>query len=274
MRALRGLRSVIHLDNARVSAEPQEVFVHSSFAEFLENPHLSLNFSVQTEKALERLLSRCLDCMSSITLYSKASDKLHIRYAVVNWAWLWMCSCENFAISDSIPPEWLEMYERLRSIDIDLVACFVLAFTPGSEVTEGPHFPYTMAKNSRQHFLTEVLGDDIYASEPIAQQAVLHATASLTAAILHVLKPAHLDGGGWSGIFVDAVAKYLAGIVNVFGPWPNPNWHHDAVVLALKALLRESPADFASLREKVVEHVYRSHDWCKRLFDYVCSDNV
>jgi hypothetical protein len=281
MRALRGLRSVIHLDNvnARVSAQPEDIFVHLSFAEFLNNPHLSLNFTIRPEQALKRLVLGCLDCMSSITLYSKASDEPHVLYAVVDWPWLWWrCSCEMFASnsrqSRTILPEWLEMCQRLLSVD--LVACFVLAFTCGSQVIEGIScFPFVIAKNRPGHFLIKYLGDGTYHSEPLAQQAVLHVTTSFTAAILHLLKSVHINGSGWSAIFAEAVSCYLYEVVDIYKEGPGDDWSHDAVVLALKAILRESPTDFASLREKVAGRTgssYSRHCY-NRFFYYVCSDN-
>jgi hypothetical protein len=122
MRALRGLRSVIHLDNARVNTLPEVLFVHSSFVEFLRNPHLSLNFTIHPEKPLKRIVSGCLDCMSSIILHSKAPDEPHVQYAVVEWPWLWAdWCCRIEVINDSrqpwaIPPEWLDMCQRLLSL--------------------------------------------------------------------------------------------------------------------------------------------------------------
>jgi hypothetical protein len=280
MRALRGLRSVIHLDNARVDSRPKDLFVHSSFVEFLENPHLSLDFTVRPGKALKRLASRCLDFMSSITLDSKAPDELYVRYAVVNWAWLWYwCSHEVLAISNSrqpraIPPEWLEMCQRLLSID--LVACFVLAFTPGPKVADKQFFPLYIAKNGPKHFLIEALSDDIYPSEPIAQQAVLHVATSFTSAILHLLKPVHLDGGGWSETFAEAVLRYLGAVLNIWGKdLDNDEWSHDAIVLALKTLLHESPVDFVSLRQRIVEWNKEQHlfpqEGLERFFGCACS---
>jgi hypothetical protein len=280
MRALRGLRSVIHLDNARVSTQPEDLFVHSSFAEFLQNPRLSLNFTVQGGKTRKRLVSGCLDCMSPITLYSKAPDEPHVRYAVVNWPWLWQDwryhitpainnSCQPWAM----PPEWLEMCQRLLSVD--LVACFFLAFTPGLQgIGELLSFPVGMAKNGPKHILIRYPRNNTYHSELLAQQAVLHVTTSLTAAILHRLESAHTDGGRWSVIFAAAVECYLYEVLDLR---KEDDWSHDAVVLALKTLLRESPADFVSLRQRIVEMnqgryygLRRGLDW---FFDYICSDN-
>jgi hypothetical protein len=286
MRALRGLRSVIHLDNAWASTRPKHLFVHSSFVEFLRNPHLSLNFAICPGKALKRLVSGCMDRMSSITLYSKAPDEPHVRYAVVHWPWLWWDWCSELmpAIGNShqpgaIPPEWLEMCQRVLSVD--LVACFVLAFTPSSWlIEEAFYFPDGVAKNGPEHFLIAGLGNVTYHSEPLAQQAVWHATTSFTAAILHLLKPAHIVGGGWSAIFADALHSYLDEVVDIYKEEPECDWSHDAVVLALKTLRRESPTDFASLQQTTVKWRLESkasregqEQALNRFFDYICSDN-
>jgi hypothetical protein len=157
------------------------------------------------------------------------------------------------------------------------VACFVLAFTPGPQVIEKLiYLPSCMAKNGPGHFLIAGLGNDTYHSEPLAQQAMLHVTTSLTAAILHRLNSAHIDGGGWSVIFAEAVHCYLEEVLYICKE-PDYDWSHDAVVLALKALLRESPADFVSLRQRIVEcdeeHLFFAQAGLDRFFDCICSDN-
>jgi hypothetical protein len=224
--------------------------------------------------------------MSSITSYSKAPDEPHVHYAVLNWAswWrAWNVRLNPPAISDShqrraiqvIPREWLEMCQRLLSID--LVACFVVAFTPGFEVSTVPFFPSLTVKNGPEHLLVEYLGDDISHSEPLAQQAVLHVATSFTAAILHLLKPAHLDGGGWSEIFAAAVFEYLGHVLNIWGTWSQGR-DHDAVVLALKTLLAKTPVDFVSLQQTLAKwaqenHIFRGEQAFNEFFDYICLNN-
>jgi hypothetical protein len=168
-----------------------------------------------------------------------------------------------------------------RLLSVDLVACFVLAFTPSSWlIVEAFNFPDAIAKHGPEHFLIEGLGNDTYHSEPLAQQAMLHVTTSFTAAILHLLKPAHIVGGGWSVIFVDAVYCYLDEVVNIYEEEPDYDWSHDAVVLALKTLLRESPTDVPSLQQTMVKWRQRSmffrrgeEQALNRFFDYICSDS-
>jgi hypothetical protein len=271
----------------RVGLQSRGPFVHSSFVEFLRNPQLSLNFTVREGNAAKRLASGCLACMSSVTSYS-TPDELHVQYTVLNWAWFWESwngRLSPLAIRDSdqrrailLELEWLEMCQRLLSID--LVACFVVAFTPDFEVATKRYFFSTITKNGPEHFLIPYRGDDIYHSEPLAQQAVLHVATSFTAAILHLLKPAHLDGGGCSKIFVAAVWSHLHDILKIWGTKPHDVWSHDAVVLALKTLLRESPADFVSLRQRIVEYEIEQSifdlpevEVLNRFFDYICSDN-
>jgi hypothetical protein len=168
-----------------------------------------------------------------------------------------------------------------RLLSIDLVAFFSLAFTPGPKVTDNwlPYFPSGIAKIGPKHFLIGDFGDDIYRSEPLAQQAVLHVATSFTAAILHWLKPAHLDGGGWSATFANAVRCYLTVVLNFWGEEPDDDddWNHNAVVLALKTLLRESPVDFVSLRQEIEGGLNPSLEQLKvlldRFFDHICLDN-
>ncbi|KAJ2922617.1 hypothetical protein H1R20_g14481, partial [Candolleomyces eurysporus] len=97
MKVLRALHAVLRpVDGEDDAQDPNpralDFFVHSSFAEFLENPQLSQQFSVDRQQGYKRLSLGCLECMSSITMQSVvwgSEPEDHIRFAVMNWAWFW-----------------------------------------------------------------------------------------------------------------------------------------------------------------------------------------
>ncbi|KAJ2911894.1 hypothetical protein MD484_g8521, partial [Candolleomyces efflorescens] len=269
MRAIRGLHSMLD------TSYSGNWFIHSSFPEFLQNPDLSLEFAVDDrEKVLQRLLSGCLDCLSTITLGStEAVDELHVQYALFNWPWVW----DSWTPTDSEPTaeaEWSYMFRKL--LTVDLMACFVHAFSlPDVNRPFAIDYPSALGTPGSNSLMFEDGAEDIYDSEPLAQQAVLHLTHSFTAAICHILKPADLGSGRWSETFVTEVAYYLRDRVGKAENWPD-DWRCDTVVQSLKTLRRESNADFVRLKEGVYEKCkrwpgkYRDH--INMVFDYICID--
>jgi hypothetical protein len=271
MRAIRGLHSVLHL-GTNYGDTIQDRFIHSSFPGFLQNPDLSLEFAVNRVKTAERLVSGSLDCLSTITLGSTPSEH-HVRYALFTWPSLWSWW---YTYVSTAKPEWLEMWRKL--LTVDLMACFVHAFTQGvaNAVSCLTVFLPDVVNPDWRNFIIPGQDKAIYHSEPLAQQAVLHVTGSLTAAILHFLEPTHLDSDGWSLTFINALCGYLCVIVDLEGKGPD-DWNHDIVVQSLKTLRRESLADFVSLRQGVCEYAKRSDseshpgrvDGFNKFFDYV-----
>jgi hypothetical protein len=165
------------------------------------------------------------------------------------------------------PPEWLEMWRKL--LTVDLMACFVHAFTL-QDVVDGlsplPMFPYEVMNPDWGNCIIPLEGEAIYHSEPLAQQAVLHVTGSLTGAILHLLEPIHLGSGRWSQVFIEAVHNYLKVIVDLEGKGLD-DWSQNTIVQSLKALWREALANFVSLRQGVCQHDYTRGSDFNEFFD-------
>ncbi|KAJ2915782.1 hypothetical protein MD484_g4654, partial [Candolleomyces efflorescens] len=270
MRAIRGLHSMLN------TSYSGNWFIHSSFPEFLRNPDLSLEFAVDDKEKVvfQRLLSGCLDCLSTITLGStEALDELHVQYALFNWQWVWY---DWVYLTDSGPTGKAERSDICRKLlSVDLMACFVHAFSLPDDKRLFIYHSATLGVPGSNNFMFEDGAKDIYDSEPLAQQAVLHLTHSFTAAICHILKPARLGSGGWSKTFVNAVAQYLKERVEQAGDWSD-DWRCDTVIQSLKTLRRESNADFVRLKEDIDEFCEEKPDnylnYMDMVFDYICID--
>ncbi|KAJ2919447.1 hypothetical protein MD484_g1052, partial [Candolleomyces efflorescens] len=287
MRAIRGLHSVLRLGNL-TGNDPgaTDYFIHSSFPDFLKNPRLSLEFTVHGGKAPERLLSGCLDCISSITLTdSRPPGELepHVRYALHCWPSIWLSFSarlwwEGGGRGARITPTWRDMWQRL--LDINLTNSFVQAFTIDvNGLTDPPtFFPLNMSQPSGDNCIIPSSDHNAYYSEPLAQQAVLHLVTSFAAAICHLLKDlVYGQGGFWrSDVFAAAVSSYL---INQLDPEISDNWKHreDVVVQAIQTLWHEAPADFFALREDVVAWTRKHTIWARQMrsfFDHICPEDV
>ncbi|RXW19497.1 hypothetical protein EST38_g6358 [Candolleomyces aberdarensis] len=97
MKAIRGLHAVVRLTPEKGGAEEgagdhprtlKDYFIHSSFVEFLQTPEVSREFAVDGRKSFRRLLSGCLESLSSVTLDTKV-DAQHLRFALTAWPTFW-----------------------------------------------------------------------------------------------------------------------------------------------------------------------------------------
>ncbi|KAJ2922611.1 hypothetical protein H1R20_g14473, partial [Candolleomyces eurysporus] len=250
MKAVRGLHAVLNLSGEkdcmgnRVSG--LRIFTHSSFPEFLLDPHLFLEFRVNVQKGRERLLSGCLRYLSSITLDSKV-DADHIRFAVADWTWLWFCWVHRWRERASETPMLLNMFQKLLSID--LMPCFVHPFTLGDpdEVGSSGGFVTAISNAGTDNCIIPLgaAGRTLYNSEPLARQAVSHVTACYKAAVVHLLKTYIPYSNYYNILFICAVSGFLTDLRILLGK-PG-DWGSDTVVHALNALKRESPEHFVKL---------------------------
>ncbi|KAJ2915777.1 hypothetical protein MD484_g4651, partial [Candolleomyces efflorescens] len=271
MRAIRGLHSMLN------TSYSGDWFIHSSFPEFLRNPDLSMEFAVDgQEKVIQRFLSGCLDCLSTIMLGStEALDELHVQYALFNWPWVWHYWIPT-DFGPTVKADWSEMSRKL--LTVDLRACFVRAFSlPDDDKRPfNVNYPPYLGIPDSSNIIFRDGAEAIYDSEPLVQQAVLHVAHSLTAAICHILKTAHLGSGRWSETFVGAVVYYLRDRVGEAENWPD-DWRCDTVVQSLKTLRRESNVDFVRFKEGVYEKCKhwpgKYCDYINMVFDYTCIDS-
>ncbi|KAJ2912087.1 hypothetical protein MD484_g8327, partial [Candolleomyces efflorescens] len=123
IRALRPLHAVLRAGDLNEAV--YNLFIHSSFTEFLLAPVTPMEFRVDLKRGQERLLSNMLDCMSHVTI--DAIDKQpeeHILFALNNWCHLWS-RMVNGQFQESRPLH-IQMIEKLLALD--LPACLIQSY--------------------------------------------------------------------------------------------------------------------------------------------------
>ncbi|KAJ2924837.1 hypothetical protein H1R20_g12269, partial [Candolleomyces eurysporus] len=119
IKALRPLHAVLWVGKGTPWIEIQELFIHSSFQEFLESPDLSFEFAVDASKVRERLLSNILDCMTSITMDTIGSglDAVGV-FALNNWCW--------YRTSPKCETMYLHLMKKILALDF--TACIIQSY--------------------------------------------------------------------------------------------------------------------------------------------------
>ncbi|KAJ2936855.1 hypothetical protein H1R20_g282, partial [Candolleomyces eurysporus] len=118
IRAIRGLHAVLRPmgttdDNVNRSLDP---FIHSTFPEFLRDRQLSLEFAIDSQKGGRRLLWKCLECMSTVTMQTKLEEEDHLLFALHVFRRIWI------RVWSSRDAEYLKAVRKLLAID--LTTCF------------------------------------------------------------------------------------------------------------------------------------------------------
>ncbi|KAJ2924766.1 hypothetical protein H1R20_g12328, partial [Candolleomyces eurysporus] len=90
VKALRPLHAVLRVGKGKEDSRIDDLFIHSSFREFLQSPHLSFEFAVDADKETARLLSAMLDRMTSTTTDTIGSELEDVcLFALHNWCHSW-----------------------------------------------------------------------------------------------------------------------------------------------------------------------------------------
>jgi hypothetical protein len=261
MKAIRGLHAVLNLtgsannDYLGIGRSCLRYFIHSSFNEFLSDPRLSQEFQVDCMKGSVRLLSGCLHPMPSIALASQL-DADHLRYAVMAWTPIWYrwANSRFSTLSPTELAEFLAMFQKL--LGVDLTPYFVHAFTHPDldEVVYDPELNVLISEAGGEnciipyHHPSEA---SLYASQPLAQQAVSHIRASYEAAVHHLLKTHH-PTKHYNASFFIALAEFLFDFTIHTGQIGTKCWDPTRIFDAMKTLKRESPEHFRELMEGVL----------------------
>ncbi|KAJ2922699.1 hypothetical protein H1R20_g14400, partial [Candolleomyces eurysporus] len=170
-------------------------------------------------------------------------DDDHLRYVLVSWPAVW----REWQPSDA---DAVEMLPKL--IDIDLMACFVHAFTLDFVFHYRLQPSFDLCFDDHLNALVAEGPWEVYESYPCVKHAISHVAASHKAAVLHLLQRQCL---GTNSYFPEAVFYFLLQLLDP---------ENDAVVHALKTLQRESPEIFNKLMEDV-EVLYK--DYVENLID-------
>jgi NTP pyrophosphatase (non-canonical NTP hydrolase) len=181
--------------------------------------------------------------MSSISLDSTL-DEDHLRYAVVEWEWVWFDWVSNVPKPDGAMLS--AMFQKL--LEIDLMSCFSHAFTCRhlEEVVYEARLSFdTLVKGYGNPLIpSNLLLYDID-SNPLAQPAVTHVRACCEAAILHLLDAYHPYTNHYNPSFYFLTFLSIHNLIP--GEVPAEAWNSKKVVCALKRLKQGSMEHFHEL---------------------------
>ncbi|KAJ2936385.1 hypothetical protein H1R20_g710, partial [Candolleomyces eurysporus] len=189
VRALRPLHAVLRVGRGNEDSSIWELFIHSSFKEFLESPHLSLEFAVDANKGKARLLSAMLDRMTSITtdtIGSKLEDG--VIFALHGWCNYWQEGKGTFLRSKTT---YLEFMKKV--IALDLMACIIQTYCSlRPELYIDIHHPpldrlFDNQKPS-EFFVESMELDGCADALSIAHKVTSHAQSSLDSAFAFMLQ--------------------------------------------------------------------------------------
>ncbi|RXW11730.1 hypothetical protein EST38_g14125 [Candolleomyces aberdarensis] len=191
IKAIRNLRAVITLDCVTFQ---HQIFVHSSFSEFLLNPQAALEFAVNRRGGHWRLLLRCLRCMSSVDLSSEVNEA-HVRFALVYWLRLWG-SAEPSDEAQYATQLKLLLALNLKACIVQglifklppLALCFNLVHVNSGTLV--PNIPSVHARETIIGRFCEVALELGQQTTALAEECASFLKSSLEHALLYMLQPA------------------------------------------------------------------------------------
>ncbi|KAJ2923813.1 hypothetical protein H1R20_g13286, partial [Candolleomyces eurysporus] len=252
VKALRPLHAVLRVGRGNERVDIDELFIHSSFKEFLETPHLSFEFAVDANNEQARLLSTMLDRMTSITTDTIGSE---VEYAVVfalhNWCYYWFKGRGTFLRSKTI---YLCLMNKV--IALDLAACIIqthCSLHPGLYYNRQPLFWLFDARKPSEFFVEGIKLDGCADVSSIAHKVTSHAQSCLDSAftfMLQVTTPLSLSKIATSFLASD-YPDYLHEVTS------QPDWREHKLV---QALATPGPNGI-DLWKKVINHLYAGFDY-------------
>ncbi|KAJ2922750.1 hypothetical protein H1R20_g14372, partial [Candolleomyces eurysporus] len=229
VKALRPLHAVLHVGRGNENSTIYQLFIHSSFKEFLESPHLSFEFAVDAKEELARLVSAMLDRMMSITtdtIGSKLEDVC--VFALHNWCWNWCLSNEKWSKSKTT---YLHLLNKV--IALNLTACIIQTYCSLHPNLYDPEYPplyYLFNFSEPSKFFVKSMELDRCADTlSIAHKVTSHAQSSLDNAftfMLQAITPLALSSDAVE-LLARNCALYLDEVTS------QPNWREHKVVRAL-----------------------------------------
>ncbi|KAJ2924829.1 hypothetical protein H1R20_g12272, partial [Candolleomyces eurysporus] len=229
VKALRPLHAVLHVGRGNENSNIRELFIHSSFREFLQSPHLSFEFAVDASEELARLVSAMLDRMVSITTDTIGGELEDVCvFALHNWCLNWYHSKKTLLKSKTT---YLHLLNKV--IALDLTACIIQTYCSLDQALYEPDYPplyYLFNSSEPSKFFVESMELDGCADTlSIAHKVTSHAQSSLDNAFTFMLQaatplallPDVVGSPAWD------CALYLHEVAS------RPNWREHKVVRAL-----------------------------------------
>jgi hypothetical protein len=242
VKTLRPLHAVLrHRDSAeRISIG--NMFVHSSFTEFLRSPHASGDFYVNVRKRQAWILSKMLDCMPSITFEDVIENKLD---DIASFSSMNFWSLHNAGLVEFFESKTTYM---TKLISVDLRACIIDYFYYDVD----PIFSSLRGSMMPSRYLTSFI--DLDRCEDVLSTAVhevnSHWQSSFEDAFLFMLQPnislGSLQFSTWA-MASDCVDYYLHEVAT-----QSDDWREHKLIQALGA---PGPEAF-DLFEEVVQCLY------------------
>ncbi|RXW24194.1 hypothetical protein EST38_g1637 [Candolleomyces aberdarensis] len=250
IRAIRGLHAVLRpMDTTYNPFFSLSPFIHSTFPEFLVDRQLSLEFAIDKKKGEQRLLWKCLECMSTVTMQTKLDEEHHLFFALHVFRDVWIGAWSGQEVVQSYEAEYLKAVHKV--LVIDLTTCFIKFFSqPGSPFSQS----LSNFRPPRRFF--EHFGEEF---EPLVQQVPVHFESSMDRALAHLLgQHSILNSEALSSTpFLAELADYVDWIIGHSSEGASMD-----TVRALKNLRSEHEEGFKVLLEKRNNF---SH------FDFFCS---
>ncbi|RXW17754.1 hypothetical protein EST38_g8106 [Candolleomyces aberdarensis] len=226
VKALRPLHAVLWVGRGYEDSPIFELFIHSSFREFLESSHLSFEFAADTSKAKARLLSTMLDRMTSITtdtIGSKLEDN-GVLLALESWCSLWGLGKKTLLKSKTTYSDLMN-----KVIALDLTACIIQTYCSLRPEAFSDYSPVEKLFDPSKFFIESMESDGCADTLSIAHKVTSHAQSSLDSAITFMLQattPLALSKDA-VGILAWDCARYLHDVAT------EPDWREHKVVRAL-----------------------------------------
>ncbi|KAJ2936814.1 hypothetical protein H1R20_g259, partial [Candolleomyces eurysporus] len=262
IRAIRGLHAVLRpigtIDN--VNRSRLRPFIHSTFPEFLRDRQVSLEFAIDTQKGERRLLLKCLEWMSTVTMQTKLEEEDHLLFALHVSRPLWTQVWSSKEVVRSCDAEYLKAVHQLLAID--LKTCFI-KFLSHSGLTLR-----TSTFSSINFFDSFGRSGGEFEFESFVQQAHVHVRSSIDGAFVYLFSQVgqnsilKLEALSSSELFCEDLGDYVNWVMSPsrLGQWPSQDF-----VQALKNLRREDKHGFNKLvdntRAKYMRELKYSIPW-------------
>jgi hypothetical protein len=228
LRALRPLHAVLRIGNSNEGTRIGDLFIHSSFREFLEDSQLSSEFTVDVRKGGERLLANVLERMTTITA-DTIGNKLEEAdvFALDNWCRLWESAKEAVSKSRETHRDLMNTIGAL-----DLTTCIIqyyLCPNFGYTLCEDVLYPLIFCSQLSEFFVGSRELDGHPDILSVVHMVTSHTQASLDHAFTALLKESTLPAFSINAVRFMAVdcGTYLSQVMY------QPDWKANKVVQAM-----------------------------------------
>jgi hypothetical protein len=239
LKALRPLHAVLRLGSSTKRIPLGDLFIHSSFGEFLQSPHASPHFSVDVSQRQEWMLSKMLDYMTSISFQDVVIDKnvdVVAKFISLNFWALWARGKATFFGTRTS--------HMKKIIAIDLSAWIILRLTSDPLIIQNSLFIENQTPSKYLGWYMDRCEDTLSTA---VHEVTSHWQSSFESAAVFLLHPNANDIPSCSlkPMAADCI-EYLREVAT------QPGWRENKLVQALG-----SPGPGKSdLFEKVVDQLY------------------